>query len=393
MKTINVQNQKKLKAKRYLLFSAIILVVCGLMVYNAFTNNKNLTEDNFDSTKGIVESFEITKDENEKELYSFQIKDLKDDKLTTVVVLNIEVISTLPKLKDNVKVDDKIELVYDVESKDIYKVTINNELLYDRLADAVESNNRLIIFYIIVAAVMIVFMVLNLITFIKEPVTKEVDYIEYIISNNNAVTNTMLSSDSQTMKLLNREKLINKVALIVIMVAILASIMLKAVIDNKYILLAICLGLVGGLIAVIIIFKPRLYSKNLNVFLNDYLEYLNNGKTKEERTIFFKKEGLKVINEEQTYFFDYHELNLYTVCIYSKTNAPVNIFICSQLPEKEEYKDIQDFIIPLSTDLYNDINENSIFIIGLEEVIENLNSESEKAIKEIKEGFLLKYYK
>jgi hypothetical protein len=388
MKTINVQNPKKQKSKRYLLFSALILVVCGLMVFNAFSNNKNLNEESFDSTKGIVKTFEVKENE-----YLFNIQDLKDDKLSTTVILNVEIVSTLPKIKDNLKIDDKIELIYNLESKDIYKVTINNEILYDRLASAIKSNNQLIIFYLFVAAVMLTFMVLNLITYFKEPTNIDVDYIKYIICNSNAITNSMISPDSQTAKILNREKLINKVALIVVMVAIFGSIMLKSVINNKYILLAICLLLIGGLITVIIIFKPRLYSKNLNIFIEDYIDYLNNGKTKEERTIFLKKEGLKVINEDQTYFFDYHELNLYTVCIYSKSNAPVNIFICSQLPEKEEYKDIQDFIIPLSRDLYNDICENSIFIIGLEEVLNNFNEEAINSIKEVKETYLLKHYK
>ena len=388
MKTINVQNPKKQKSKRYLLFSALILVVCGLMVFNAFSNNKNLNEESFDSTKGIVKTFEVKENE-----YLFNIQDLKDDKLSTTVILNVEIVSTLPKIKDNLKIDDKIEIIYNLESKDIYKVTINNEILYDRLASAVKSNNQLIIFYLFVAAVMLTFMVLNLITYFKEPTNIDVDYIKYIICNSNAITNSMISPDSQTAKILSREKLINKVALIVVMVAIFGSIMLKSVINNKYILLAICLLLVGGLITVTIIFKPRLYSKNLNIFIADYIDYLNNGKTKEERTIFLKKEGLKVINEDQTYFFDYHELNLYTVCIYSKSNAPVNIFICSQLPEKEEYKDIQDFIIPLSRDLYNDICENSIFIIGLEEVLNNFNEEAINSIKEVKENYLLKHYK
>ena len=388
MKTINVQNPKKQKSKRYLLFSALILVVCGLMVFNAFSNNKNLNEESFDSTKGIVKTFEVKENE-----YLFNIQDLKDDKLSTTVILNVEIVSTLPKIKDNLKIDDKIEIIYNLESKDIYKVTINNEILYDRLASAIKSNNQLIIFYLFVAAVMLTFMVLNLITYFKEPTNIDVDYIKYIICNSNAITNSMISPDSQTAKILSREKLINKVALIVVMVAIFGSIMLKSVINNKYILLAICLLLIGGLITVIIIFKPRLYSKNLNIFIADYIDYLNNGKTKEERTIFLKKEGLKVINEDQTYFFDYHELNLYTVCIYSKSNAPVNIFICSQLPEKEEYKDIQDFIIPLSRDLYNDICENSIFIIGLEEVLNNFNEEAINSIKDVKETYLLKHYK
>ena len=388
MKTINVQNPKKQKSKRYLLFSALILVVCGLMVFNAFSNNKNLNEESFDSTKGIVKTFEVKVNE-----YLFNIQDLKDDKLSTTVILNVEIVSTLPKIKDNLKIDDKIELIYNLESKDIYKVTINNEILYDRLASAIKSNNQLIIFYLFVAAVMLTFMVLNLITYFKEPTNIDVDYIKYIICNSNAITNSMISPDSQTAKILNREKLINKVALIVVMVAIFGSIMLKSVINNKYILLAICLLLIGGLITVIIIFKPRLYSKNLNIFIADYIDYLNNGKTKEERTIFLKKEGLKVINEDQTYFFDYHELNLYTVCIYSKSNAPVNIFICSSLPEKEEYKDIQDFIIPLTFEIYSDIIQNGIYIEGLEELIKNLLNETEHQIKNIKDVFLMIEYK
>ena len=73
MKTINVQNPKKQKSKRYLLFTALILVVCGLMIFNAFSNNKNLNEESFDSTKGIVETFEVKENE-----YVFNIKDLKD---------------------------------------------------------------------------------------------------------------------------------------------------------------------------------------------------------------------------------------------------------------------------------------------------------------------------
>ena len=120
MKTINVQNPKKQKSKRYLLFSALILVVCGLMVFNAFSNNKNLNEESFDSTKGIVKTFEVKENE-----YLFNIQDLKDDKLSTTVILNVEIVSTLPKIKDNLKIDDKIEIIYNLESKDIYKVTIN----------------------------------------------------------------------------------------------------------------------------------------------------------------------------------------------------------------------------------------------------------------------------
>ena len=89
----------------------------------------------------------------------------------------------------------------------------------------------------------------------------------------------------------------------------------------------------------------------------------------------------------------YPELNLFTVCVYSKSVVPVNIFICSQLPDKEEYKAFEDFIIPLSRDLYQDIINNSISIIGLEEVMNNLYEETKTNIQTIKQGLFVKYYK
>ena len=66
MKTINVQNPKKQKSKRYLLFTALILVVCGLMIFNAFSNNKNLNEESFDSTKGFGCNQSIAKTETNR---------------------------------------------------------------------------------------------------------------------------------------------------------------------------------------------------------------------------------------------------------------------------------------------------------------------------------------
>ena len=80
------------------------------------------------------------------------------------------------------------------------------------------------------------------------------------------------------------------------------------------------------------------------------------------------------------------------IAAYSKTNAPVNIFICSFLPDKEEYAEVQDFIIPLSRDIYQDIIDNSILVEGFEELFNNLLSECQENIKEVKDGCFVKYY-
>ena len=141
-----------------------------------------------------------------------------------------------------------------------------------------------------------------------------------------------------------------------------------------------------------IIFKPRFYNKNLNIFVNDYIDYIKTGTLKEERTLILTKEGMKVINDEQEHLFTYEDLNLFAVAVYSKTNAPVNIFICSNLVDKEEFKEYDDFIIPLSSDIYNDIIENNIEILGLENLLSNLYDETTTNIKELKEVLKVKFY-
>lgn len=388
MKKIQIQNPKKSNAKRYLLFTAIFVVLSVVMVFNAISNNKKLQDSNFKNIDGIVNTFEITETE-----YILTIKDLEDEKNITNITLNLESSQTLPTLKDNLKVNDKIKLICNVEVKEIYKLTINDKLLYDRLLDARKSNNNLIIFYSIIGAIMIGLMAWNIVKVVKEPATKEIDYIEYIIANNRALTNAMLKEDSQTMKLVKKDQLLNKSIMLLMVLLFVGLIFSKSLFDNKLILLILTVVIVGLIIGVVVLLKPKFYSKHLQIFVDDYLDYFKSGALKEERTIFFEKEELKVLDGENTYTFKYPELNLFTVCVYSKSVVPVNIFICSQLPDKEEYKAFEDFIIPLSRDLYQDIINNSISIIGLEEVMNNLYEETKTNIQTIKQGLFVKYYK
>lgn len=388
MKKIQIQNSKRSNAKRYLLFTVIFVVLSVVMVFNAISNNKKLQDNNFKNIDGIVNTFEITDTE-----YILTIKDLEDENNITNITLNIESSQTLPTLKDNLKVNDKIKLICNLEVKEIYKLTINDKLLYDRLLDARKSNNNLIIFYSIIGVIMIGLMAWNIVTVVKEPATKEIDYIEYIIANNRALTNAMLKEDSKTMKLVKKDQLLNKSIMLLMVLLFVGLIFSKSLFDNKLILLILTVVIVGLIIGVVVLLKPKFYSKHLQIFVEDYLDYFKSGALKEERTIFFEKNELKVIDGEHTYAFKYPELNLFTICVYSKSVVPVNIFICSQLPDKEEYKAFEDFIIPLSRDLYQDIINNSISIIGLEEVMNNLYEESKTNIQTIKQGISVKYYK
>ena len=212
MKKININNPKKQRAKRNILFSALILFVCVLMIYNAFANNKKLTEENFTKVEGVVTSFQIVEEENG---YQFGIRD--NNNATFIIFVKQETNTNLPKISDNVKLGDEIILVCNEiieengeekqKTYDAYKVTINDKLLYNRIEDAIKSNNKLIIFYAIVSALFIAYLVYCIISFVKMPTLKEVTFVEYTITNNNAVTNLMLKNDSKTRQLLKKEKL------------------------------------------------------------------------------------------------------------------------------------------------------------------------------------------
>ena len=233
----------------------------------------------------------------------------------------------------------------------------------------------------------------NIITMVKEPATKEVDHIEYIIANSRSLTNSMMKPESKTMQLIKKDQMLNKGIMFLLVVLFVGLIFSKSLFKNQYILLILTLVVLAAMFIIVALLKPKFYSKHLQIYVDDYLDYFYNGSLKETRTIYFEPESLRVIHNEKTYNFDYSELNLFTVCVYSKSLVPVNIFICSELPNKEEYKEFEDLIIPLSRDLYKDIIDNSINISGFELVINNLFEESKSNLTSLKKGMSVKYYK
>ena len=121
MKKIQVQNQKKANAKRYVLFTVIFIALSVIMITNAFSNNTKLKEENYNTVEGIVSVLEVKENEYE----------LKIEGIEEVIILNKTTDSTL---NENLKANDTVKMVYNKDAKEIYKLTINNELKYDRLA-------------------------------------------------------------------------------------------------------------------------------------------------------------------------------------------------------------------------------------------------------------------
>lgn len=385
MKTINVENIKYVRSKRYVILMGLLIFLSSVVMFNAIKSTKTLKKLNLTEINGIVDTFEI-----EENIYKIN---LKNDSNYIYVEANIE-LNTIQTLKENLKETDKLYLKLDIENKNIYIAKVNNDTLYDLIESTKTSNKSMILFYGFILIFSIVCAVLNVITLIKTPRYKEISKIEHILTSSNVITNSMLHTNSKTKQLERMNKTINYCLYASIVVIFVFTLLLKAAISNQTLVLGIMVVLITVIISLVVILKPKYYSKHLEIYINDYLDYLKNGNGKEnEVNIFFKKEGFKVQDNDKVYFFDYHELNFYTVAVYSKSNAPVNIFICSQLPEKEEYKDIQDFIIPLTFEAFSDITQNGIYIDGLEDLVENLFVETEHQIKNVKDMFLMQEYK
>ena len=59
MKTIKIENMKKTRAKRYLFFAGILILVCALMLYNAISKNNFYKNATFEQVQGEVVNIEI----------------------------------------------------------------------------------------------------------------------------------------------------------------------------------------------------------------------------------------------------------------------------------------------------------------------------------------------
>ena len=154
MKTINVENIKHIRAKRYVIMMGILVFLSCFVMFNSIRSNKTLNNLNLTEINGTVETFII-----EENLYKIE---LKNDSNYIYVEANIEVNTTIQTLKDNLKVSDVLNLKIDIENKNIYIAEINNNTLYDLIESSKSSNRSMILFYGFILLFSLVYMVLNI---------------------------------------------------------------------------------------------------------------------------------------------------------------------------------------------------------------------------------------
>ena len=90
MKTINVENIKHIRAKRYVIMMGILVFLSCFVMFNSIRSNKTLNNLNLTEINGIVETFII-----EENLYKIE---LKNDSNYIYVEANIEVNTTIQTL-------------------------------------------------------------------------------------------------------------------------------------------------------------------------------------------------------------------------------------------------------------------------------------------------------
>ena len=109
MKTIKIENMKKTRAKRYLFFAGILILICALMLYNAISKNVFYRDATFEQVQGEVVTIDIEEaTDTTPEYYLITLKDQ-----TEPLKLATEYNPDLKKLKDNANAGDIIELTYD----------------------------------------------------------------------------------------------------------------------------------------------------------------------------------------------------------------------------------------------------------------------------------------
>ena len=85
MKTINVENIKHIRAKRYVIMMGILVFLSCFVMFNSIRSNKTLNNLNLTEINGVVETFII-----EENLYKIELKnELFYQVLTQMTEVNI----------------------------------------------------------------------------------------------------------------------------------------------------------------------------------------------------------------------------------------------------------------------------------------------------------------
>lgn len=336
----------------------ITLVLFGLAITNLVKRN-NL----FVTNTGVIS--EITKTaKDDKYEYIFKLAEqeieytvLTDIDIATGQTASVEILATSNTVVTTKILIDNVE-IYNNEEYHIKRITQQSIILF------------------ILGGLALGFLIYRFIRTLTKPLIFKQDYVEFMLTSNKVITNSMFDGTYSISRKLRIYSLLKYVCFFICFVLVLLAILSSSRDVSKVIIGIYCVAIIG-LVILIQFLHPRFYSKESDEFSSEYQRYLRDGSTTNyyNSPYSFLKEGLKYTRDEKVSYYDYHELNLYVVGLYVKKDYAVNLFICSDLHSDDETEEIKDFIIPLTHDEYAEIRQNGIFIRNLDYVLDNLSSE------------------
>ena len=365
MKQVVIKRTRKdyitlaLRRNIYFIIFGIVLIALGI---TNVINSKNA----FTTISGEIS--EVVQDSENSDKYSYHFVD--NEKTYILVKPEVEinvgdtvVFTILPTQSDNINV---------------FKVFINPNNYNDTTDSYISTIIKIAIGMFVIGGLLLLYVVVMIILSFKKPLEIKKDYIEMMLQNKNIMSNQMFDSSfyvSKTVRIFN----VMKYSLYILILIVLVLILFSLARDVDPIMIGIYGIIIGLLLIATMFIHPYFYSKDAKRFTEDYLKYLNEGSKSiyYESPFNFRKEGLKYTKDNKVSFYDYHELNLYLVGLYSKGNYACNLFVCSDMKEVEEDElgQLHDFIIPLTHTNYQEIKENGIFVKNLDEVINKLEEE------------------
>ena len=371
MKKIIIKREKPQLLKEA--FNKSLYYIVFLVIFLALIIVQSIKlKDPFRTSEGLLESYEITEDKGFK---SYSIK-LKDDNVKYLIDDKKGLIKA-----EELVVDSKIVLQFVPSSTDnvqVFELKINDNLSLSILNDYKNPILWGIIVLSIFSALMIALIILRFINTLKKPLEEEIDYVELMLTTNKIISNSMFDSTYSIHRTLRIFSVLRTI--LVFMCFVLLAVALITLTSNNFspILIGIYMLILILLVLCIPLIHPHFYSKDANIYAEEYKKYLNEGSTAAyyPTPFSFLKEGLRYDKDNNTSYYDYHELKLYITALYAKGDYAVNLFICSNLVNDTDQMDERnEFIIPLTYKNYQEILSNGIEILGLNNLLDNLEDE------------------
>lgn len=381
MKEVVITNDRGKLLKQKIFTFVLVAVVLFIFINSLVKTSKQLKDDYYSDFSGIIETITVPEENNanveiklegvEEVYYAQTSDDIRQKNTDGILVAGASISGKCTSATDNNK-----KTCYAV-----YQFNCGTDELYNLIPQQIKSAKGTIVFSIVLIVAVVGFLAFTLVKIFRTPKEQHFEYVEYMLTKGSILSANMMDKTCKTRKMTNLYSKLSNVGLLFIGACLIIVLLVSRRISAQLLtILIISLAAIAVAAFILLaVFKPRFASKHANIYATDYKGYLDNGSQEPYVTnnCHFLKAGLKIEQKDgkEPLYFNYHELNLYTTVLYGKGLAVANIFICSDFPEEEHYKDVNDFVIQLTHDAYLEIIENNVPIKGLEFVLTHLDTE------------------